>query len=370
MKSPISRREFVALSGGVVAGAAVTRATSGHDSSNHPIPRFDVPLPIPRVLEPIRTDATTDYYEIVQREECVEILPGRHTTIWGYDGTFPGPTIKARRGRTIIVCYVNRLGTPTVVHLHGGVTPPESDGFPMDHVMPGETREYVYPNAQRAATLWYHDHAMDRTGRNIYMGLAGLYLLQDDAEPSLGLPDGPYDVPLLIQDRLFASDGSFHYKMVNHLGAKSGTMLVNGAPWPRLDVSTRPYRFRIVNGSNATPLRLALSSGDPLIQIATDGGLLPAPVVCRQIPLAMAERVEVIIDFSRHSVGTDIVLQNLNTLPELADQVAAAEQERDAAVLAVSTLHFHTDRSDPKPVLAKSWKPAEGKGAVHTHGQR
>jgi spore coat protein A, manganese oxidase len=313
MKSPISRREFVALSGGVVVGAALTRATSDHESPSHPIPRFEVSLPIPGVLEPIRTDATTDYYEIVQREERVEILAGRHTVIWGYNGTFPGPTIKARRGRTVIVRHVNQLGTPTVVHLHGGVPPPESDGFPMDHVMPGEAREYVYPNAQRAATLWYHDHAMDRTGRNIYMGLAGLYLLQDDDERSLGLPEGLYDVPLLIQDRLFAPDGSFHYRMVNHLGAKSGTMLVNGAPWPRLDVSTRPYRFRIVNGSNATPLRLALSSGDPLIQIATDGGLLPASIVCRQIPLAMAERVEVIIDFSRHSVGTDIVLQNLNT---------------------------------------------------------
>lgn len=313
MKSPISRREFVALTGGVITGAVLTGATSRHDPRRQPIPRFAVPLPIPRVLEPMRTDATTDYYEIVQREERAEILPGRHTVIWGYNGTFPGPTIKARRGRTVSVRHVNQLGTPTVVHLHGGVTAPESDGFPMDHVMPGKAREYVYPNAQRAATLWYHDHTMDDTGRNIYMGLAGLYLLEDDDERALDLPEGPYDVPLLVQDRLFASDGSFQYKMVNHVGAKSGAMLVNGAPWPRLDVSTRAYRFRIVNGSNATPLRLALSSGDPMILIATDGGLLRTPISCRQIPLAMAERVEVIVDFSRHSVGTDIILQNLNT---------------------------------------------------------
>lgn len=241
MRSPISRREFVALSGGVIASAALTRPTSRHDSPSDAIPHFDVPLPIPGVLEPNRTDATTDYYEIVQREERVEILPGRQTMIWGYNGTFPGPTIKARRGRTVIIRHV--LGAPTVVHLHGGVTPPTSDGFPMDHVMPGDARAYVYPNAQPAATLWYHDHAMDRTGRNIYMGLSGLYLLEDDDERSLGLPEGPYDVPLLIQDRVFASDGSFQYRMANHLGAKSGTMLVNGAPWPRLDVSTRRYRF-------------------------------------------------------------------------------------------------------------------------------
>jgi FtsP/CotA-like multicopper oxidase with cupredoxin domain len=183
----------------------------------------------------------------------------------------------------------------------------------MDHVMPGESRTYMYPNAQRAATLWYHDHAMDHTGKNIYMGLAGLYLIEDEKERALRLPDGDCDVPLLIQDRLFASDGSFRYATVNHLAARGGTMLVNGAPWPRLDVATRKYRFRIVNGSNATPLRLALSSGDPLMQIATDGGLLSAPVPCRDIPLAMAERVEVIVDFSRYGVGARIVLQNLNT---------------------------------------------------------
>ena len=94
MKSPISRREFVALTGGVVAGAALTRAASRHDAPRHPIPRFDVALPIPHVLEPIRADATTDYYEIVQRQESAEILPGRHTVIWGYNGTFPGPPSK------------------------------------------------------------------------------------------------------------------------------------------------------------------------------------------------------------------------------------------------------------------------------------
>jgi spore coat protein A, manganese oxidase len=312
MTSSMNRRQFVALSGGLIGGAALSQV-SQHELATDPIRRFQVPLPIPRVLMPTRADSTTDYYDIEQRQARVEIIPGRQTTIWGYDGTFPGPTIKARRGRTVVVRHTNRLATPTVVHLHGGVSPPESDGFPMDHIMPGESRTYAYPNAQRAATLWYHDHAMDRTGRNIYMGLAGLYLIEDDEERALGLPDGDDDVPLLIQDRQFASDGSFKYRTVNHLAASGGTMLVNGAPWPRLDVTTRKYRFRIVNGSNATPLRLALSSGDPLIQIATDGGLLSAPVPCRDIPLAMAERVEVIIDFSRHAVGTKVVLQNLDT---------------------------------------------------------
>jgi FtsP/CotA-like multicopper oxidase with cupredoxin domain len=211
------------------------------------------------------------------------------------------------------VRHVNNLRVPTVVHLHGGVTPPESDGYPTDHIMPGASRPYTYPNEGRAATLWYHDHAMDRTGRNIYMGLAGLYLLEDDSETSLRLPRGAFDIPLLIQDRRFDSRGRFVYDTFHRLAAKGGTMLVNGAPWPRLDVAARKYRFRIVNGSNATPLRIALSSGRPLMQIATDGGLLPQPLTVPSIPLSMAERVEVVVDFSEYPVGSQVVLRNLNT---------------------------------------------------------
>jgi spore coat protein A len=154
--------------------------------------------------------------------------------------------------------HTNRLSVPTAVHLHGGVAPPESDGFPTDMILPGQTRVYVYPNNQRAATLWYHDHAMNHTGRNIYMGFSGFYLLYDEEEESLHLPEGPCDVPLLIQDRLFASNGEFVYDTFRHLAAKGGTILVNGAPWPCMEVAARRYRFRILNGSNATPLRLAL----------------------------------------------------------------------------------------------------------------
>jgi len=311
MTSKPTRRELLALgASALLASSALRRGDAS--AADERIPRFQVPLPIPETAHPIRSDATADYFEIEQREAELEILPGLRTRVWGYDGRFPGPTIKARRGRTTVVRHTNRLRVPVVVHLHGGVTPPESDGFPMDHIMPGTSRTYTYPNEGRAATLWYHDHVMDHTGRNLYMGLAGLYILEDDAESSLGLPKGPFDVPLLIQDRLFRRDGALVYDTFHGLAAKGGTMLVNGAPWPRLDVTARKYRFRILNGSNATPLRIALSSGEPLVQIATDGGLLPAPVISPSIPLAMAERVEVVIDFSRYPVGSQIILQNLN----------------------------------------------------------
>ena len=310
MTRRFNRRELLTLGGALLAGSAATAARNRYV---HSVPQFEVPLSIPPVLQPARSDVNADYYEITQRQERLEIIPGLHTAVWGYEGRFPGPTIKARRGRTTVVRHTNRLAAPTVVHLHGGVTPPESDGFPMDLIMPGDSRTYVYPNDHRACTLWYHGHAMNTTGRNIYMGLAGIYILRDDEEQALGLPDGPYDIPLLIQDRTFGGDGSFVYHTVDHLGAQGATILVNGAPWPRLDVSNRKYRFRLINGSNATPFRLALSTGEPLVQIATDGGLLPAPISSPSIPLAMAERVEIVIDFSRYPVGTKIVLRNLET---------------------------------------------------------
>jgi spore coat protein A len=112
----------------------------------------------------------TDYYELTERVAKVELLPGTSTTVRSYNGAFPGPLIRARRGRTASVHVRNQLDVGTVVHLHGGVTPPDSDGFPMDLIPPGGERPFVYPNDHPAATLWYHDHAMDHTGQNIYMG--------------------------------------------------------------------------------------------------------------------------------------------------------------------------------------------------------
>ena len=141
------------------------------------------------------------------------------------------------------------------------------------------------------------------------MGRNGLYLLEDDEQTGLNLPGGDYDVPLVIQSKEFKRDGSMVYDagFTGVLGAKANTIAVNGAPWPRFEVAARKYRFRILNASNAIPMRLALRSGQPLMQIGTDWGLLEAPVASRSIPLSMAERVEVIIDFSvdpAHAVQT------------------------------------------------------------------
>ena len=302
----LTRRQLLVNGSAALLHLAVARPLRAHPA----IPQFRCPLPLPPVLQPIRRDSVADYYEIAQREASIEIIPGMHTRVWGYEGIFPGPTIEARRGQATVVTHKNRLGVPTVTHLHGGVTRPPSDGFPTDTVAPEETRTYQYDNVGRSATLWYHDHSWRGTGRNLYMGLAGLYLLKEDSEIEGQLPNGPHDVPLVLHDRAFTADGELDYDHDAHHGATGRVMLVNGAPWPVLEVAARKYRFRILNASNATAMRLALSTHHPLIQIGSDQGLLAAPVVLPTIGLAMAERVEIVVDFSVYPLGTRVVLEN------------------------------------------------------------
>jgi spore coat protein A, manganese oxidase len=311
MTRPYTRREFLVMASGSMTAHALRITGKSPRSREQATAKFQTVLQMPEVLRPTRVDATTDFYEIDQREALAEVLPGKKTLIWGYEGTFPGPTIKVRQGRRTAVRHINHLGVPTVVHLHGGPTPPDSDGFPTDSVVPGKERTYLYSNS-RAATLWYHDHAMDYTGRNIFMGLAGLYIVEGDPEQDLPLPKGEYDVPLILCDRLFSPDGALLYHPDSVDGPPTDTILVNGTPWPKMEVSACSYRFRVLNASNAKSFHLALSSRQPFVMIGTDGGLLAAPKLVGDIPLAMAERVEVIVDFSEYPLNSRVTLDDLN----------------------------------------------------------
>lgn len=193
------------------------------------------------------------------------------TTVWGYAGSYPGPTIEATKDLPVTVEWINDLrdsgGSPrvdhylpvdlclhgpdslgdaprTVVHLHGGHVPQESDGYPEDTFLPGESATYIYPNNQLPATLWYHDHAMGITRLNVMMGLAGYYLLRDQFENDLNLPSGENEIPLVIQDRTFRADGSFVYPEQWQDQFFGDTLLVNGKVWPYLQVKQGKYRFR------------------------------------------------------------------------------------------------------------------------------
>lgn len=278
---------------------------------------FTQALYIPPVLTPASMTGTTDSYDLAIREADVEIIPGKLTRIMGFNGLTPGPTIRARVGRQVVMSHTNGLPVTTLggapgdvaIHLHGGHVPSSEDGFPTDTVKPGATRSYTYPNNQLPATLWYHDHTMGYTGPHVWFGMAGFYILTDDFEDGLGLPSGAYEIPLVIQDRNFDSTGKLVYTG-NWNGETGNTILVNGTIQPNFKVASRKYRFRVLNGSNMRKYRIALSNGQPFHVLGMEGGLLPAPVKVPSLVLASAERADIVVDFSSLPVGSSVVLQN------------------------------------------------------------
>jgi spore coat protein A, manganese oxidase len=348
----ITRRAFLGAAGLSALGASsfggvvlfgVNEQTGALLRSRVRLPqRFAVPLPVPPIARPVRSDAAGDHYVITQRQAEAEILPGLRTPIFGYDGIYPGPTLATRSGRRVTVTHRNELPVPSVVHLHGGHTPSDSDGFPTDLVLPaagwdapGEMshaghgdisrgeREYVYPLDQRAATLWYHDHRMDFTAPQVYRGLAGFHLIADDEEDALPLPKGDRDIPLMIADRAFDEDGSFRYPALDPAlrsrpgvreefmgGVLGDVILVNGAPWPVLDVVAARYRLRLLNASNARRYHLQLDPAAALVQIGSDGGLLDRPREHAGVALSPGERIDVVVDFSAYAPGTVVTLLN------------------------------------------------------------
>ena len=263
---------------------------------------------MPRLVDavPVSVTADTDYYTTSIKSGYAQLAPGNPTAISSYGGGFVGPLIRARRGRKVAVTYTNNLTSGVVVHLHGGHVPAPSDGFPTDEIAPGASRTYTYPNLQRGATLWYHDHLHMAEAINVFNGLHGVYILHDPAEDWLGLPSGRYDVPILLRDAFLDADNALYYDPT----LDWTVMLANGKARPYFAVGQRRYRFRLINASNHRYLTLSLSDGTPLVQIASDGGLLPAPAVAPALELSSAERGEVIVDFSKYPMGTRLYLQD------------------------------------------------------------
>jgi spore coat protein A len=279
---------------------------------------FTALLPIPPVLRP-----TGGRIDLAISAGTAQPLPGPATPIWGYGGRWPGPTLVATRGQPLRVRVTNRVDQRTSMHGHGLSAPPDSDGHPLDYLPPGASKEHHYPNAQRAGTYWLHDHALGLAGAHLNRGLGAFYLIEDPEEAALGLPTGEQDIPVLLQDRRFGAGNTLSYAVdagTITTGFLGNALCANGVHAPRLPVAACRYRFRFLNGSNGRNLRLALSSGDPLVQIAADGALLARPLPRPAIDLAPAERCDCIVDFSRHPVGTSLVLANLDpTWPVLPE---------------------------------------------------
>ena len=315
--------------------------------------QFVDPLPIMPVLRPSPNQVTHIHMQQAFQKVHRDLPP---TKIWGFNGIWPGPTIEVRSGVPVKIKYHNDALPTThplpvdftlhgseadkpqvrnVVHLHGAKILPESDGYPEAWISPdGVTgpvlfnpNPFVYPNDQQSTMLWYHDHTLGITRLNMIMGLAGAYLIRDAVEDSLNIPKGQFEIPLLIQDRLFNADGSLIYPVADGGTHQfwipeffGDTMCVNGKVWPVLDVEPRRYRFRMLNACNARFLNMTVvrtdSNGTPhgmagpiFHVIGTDGGLLPAPVAQTTLLQAPAERLDVILDFTGKG-GQFFVLKN------------------------------------------------------------
>jgi spore coat protein A len=353
----MQRRSF--LKAGLAAGAfgLIGTKTPIFGQVGAGLTRYVDALPIPETLRP--TAGTNPVIMTQFSQKLHRELPP--TKLWGYNGTYPGPTIEVTKGTPASFLWNNNLppthllafavdhklhgcdmGAPevrNVVHLHGARTLPESDGYAEAWFTPGfqqvgphfKTKVYSYPNEQPGTTLWYHDHALGISRLNVYSGLAGFYIIRDPAEDALNLPKGEHEIPLMIQDKLFKQDGSLDYPIVTNGSQEvwipeffGDTMLVNGKCWPYLEVEPRKYRFRTLNACNARFLHMNLmemtssealgNPGPMFIQIGTDGGLLPAPVTMTDILMAPAERFDLVIDFSGLA-GKSFVLTNDGAAP-------------------------------------------------------
>lgn len=272
----------------------------------------------------------------------IDIMPGTHSfhpelptqEVWGFNGIAPGPTMIARYGRPKIVRFRNQLpishvgvGVPeTSTHNHNGHQESFSDGHPTSFLISGQSRDHHYPIVlagndphEALGTLWYHDHRVDFTSQNVYLGLAGFHLYFDDVDSgneqdpnpqALRLPSGAFDVPLIFADKAFDSAGMLWFDPFNFDGFLGDKWTVNGKIQPYFKVARRKYRFRLLDGGPSRFYEFALSNSLPMTLIATDGNLLPAPVQVEHVAMGVAQRRDIIIDFSQYPIGAEIILEN------------------------------------------------------------
>jgi len=272
---------------------------------------FKNPFAIPDELTGTLQNGRIQYDLSLQTGSTQFIDSNTNTPTWGINGSYLGPTLRLKNGTDIDIHYKNNLPEATTMHGHGMHVPAAMDGGIHQVIPAGQTWTSSYRVNQHASTNWYHPHLMGKTAEHVMHGLAGLIIIDDNESERLDLPKryGIDDIPVIVQDRRFNSDGSFDYnpsrREIMH-GWKGDTYLVNGVIKPYLDLEAKQIRFRILNGSNARIYRFAFASGRSFKQIATDNAFLESPVELTQLVLSPAERAEIVVDFSANKGMTDI----------------------------------------------------------------
>lgn len=312
----MKRRDFIkwSLASAALMATGPANALSTATSTATNGQRFIRELPIPPLLEKtMRVDGGSGpgLFELKAMVGSKSFFPDIATETLGYNGSFLGPTIRVRNGDNVSLAVTNSLDEVTTVHWHGLHVPARWDGGPHQVIGPDEVWRPKFTINQQAATLWYHPHAMGLTGKHVYQGLAGLFIIDDEISDALPLPStyGVDDVPLILQDRRFYDDGSFAYVRSMHdviHGVLGNILLVNGSSAPFMEVGRGIIRFRLLNGSNSSIYRLRTDTPVPLKVIASDGGLLHRPVTVKDLVLSAGERIELLADFSDLDPGERI----------------------------------------------------------------
>jgi bilirubin oxidase len=281
------------------------------------------PLPIPEML-------VASTFNLEMRPGTREFLTDKTTPTKGYNGDYLGPTLFLRTGSDVTLNVTNNIGVNTTTHWHGMHLPAVMDGGPHQPIAPGALWTASFPVLNRASTYWYHPHHHapvgqgvifdpTSTGYQVYEGLAGMIIVEDDVSDALPLPRtyGVDDIPLIIQDRRFHDDGALLHFPTNFNPAtdpalrKGGNFLVNGVEAAVLEVGAQVVRLRILNASNARIYNFGFSDNRTFHQVASDGGFLRAPVPLSRLMLAPAERAEILVDFGSDQ-GTTLMLRSFN----------------------------------------------------------
>lgn len=382
------------------------------------IPKFVNQLVKPPVYCPVRRDDENDLYEIEISEFTQQVLPDGfpETTVWGYSGqvmdekthqfryfrSAPGAVFEAIRNVPIRVKWINKLSgrnfwaadpvhhmaklpdeatnssspwrgsqpdipdargsLPVVTQPHGGRITSRPEAWLTRDGKTGPayyTSIHTYHNTQDAATLSYHDRTPDIAPLNTYAGLIGLYLLRSGKEfawrrESL-LPQGQHEIPIILQDRSFNTDGSLSSAGVNVKPEKppgrvseffGDVITVNGMAWPNLDVERRQYRFRLFNGSGSRYYKLRMSNGMLFTQIGADNGFLRTPAEQGTLLLPPAGCADILVDFSSIPPGTKIILTNEANAPYPAGSTPDTQTTGQI-------MQFTVPVDAPKPVRPK-----------------
>ena len=318
-----------------------------------PLPSFAQLDPLPQLSDFQRYDEFPAAYQynikVCEALHCAhpQLAACPHST---YNGSVPGPTFMMRYGRPVITRFENCMpavmpsygSCDVITHIHNGNHAPESDGGPWDYFHPGHYHDHHWPNVcstdpttglpdplEAKGTLFYHDHCHDFTGANVYRGLAGFFLLFDNLDsgnendpnpeafrlPS-GVPDGKrvknrYDIPLVLGDRNYDQNGMMVYDSLEMDGLLGDKNLVNGRVQPYFEVERRKYRFRILNSGISRFHDVWFSNGMTFQYIANDGNMIPTPMTLQNVKLGVAERADIVIDFSQLPASTtEIYLVN------------------------------------------------------------